>query len=65
MTNSHRLTQRLQFDFETTTKVYGMIAEIQALNATFSISSNLSHQTVNRLRQSVLVTSSGASNRIE
>lgn len=61
----HRLTKRLQFAFGITNKIYNLVAEIDSLNTQFRVSEKLSHQTIKRLTQSVLVTSSWASNRIE
>ena len=61
----NRLTQRLQFDFSINNRIYNLTAEIDSLNTQFRISEKLSHQTIKRLTQSVLVTSSWASNRIE
>lgn len=60
-----RLTKRLQFSFEDTNTIYKLINDIDTLNTTFQITEKLSHQTIKRLTQSVLVTSSGSSNRIE
>lgn len=60
-----RLTKRLQFSFEDTNTIYKLINDIDTLNITFQITEKLSHQTIKRLTQSVLVTSSGSSNRIE
>jgi hypothetical protein len=54
----NRLTQRLQFDFSINNRIYNLIAEIDSLNTQFRVSEKLSHQTIKRLTQSVLVTSS-------
>ena len=42
-----------------------MIAEIDTVRNTFSLTNRLLPQTLERLTQSVIVTSTGASNRIE
>ena len=60
-----RLTKRLQFSFEDTNTIYKLINDIDKLNTAFQITEKLSHQTIKRLTQSVIVTSSGSSNRIE
>ena len=65
MTTLDRLTKRLQFSFEDTNTIYKLINDIDKLNTAFQITEKLSHQTIKRLTQSVLVTSSGSSNRIE
>ncbi len=65
MTKLHRLSKRLQFSFSINNKIYNLISNIDALNSEFRVSEKLSHQTIKRLTQSVLVTSSWASNRIE
>lgn len=48
-----------------TNQIYKLIAEIESLNSNFRIFWKLSHQTIKRLSQSVIITSSWASNRIE
>ena len=65
MTTLDRLTKRLQFSFDDTNTIYKVINDIDKLNTIFQMSERLSHQTTKRLTQSVLVTSSGSSNRIE
>lgn len=65
MTELHRLSKRLQFPFEVNNKIYNLISEIDALNREFQITEKLSPQTIKRLMKSVLVTSTGSSNRIE
>jgi len=65
MTTLDRLTKRLQFSFDDTNTIFKLINDIDKLNTTFQITEKLSHQTIKRLTQSVLVTSSGSSNRIE
>ena len=65
MTELHRLTKRLQFSFENNLKVFQLLWEIEQLKGSFVVSQKLSYQTIKRLKQSVLITSTGASNRIE
>lgn len=60
-----RLTKRLQFPFAITNKIYNLISYIDTLNTQFRLSEKLSYQTIKRLTQSIIITSSGASNRIE
>ncbi|MDE2337379.1 MAG: Fic family protein [Alphaproteobacteria bacterium] len=63
--NESRLSQRLQLSPEITEKIYSMIAEIDAVKNTYALTNRLLPQTIERLTQSVIVTSTGASNRIE
>jgi hypothetical protein len=65
MTVLDRLTKRLQFSFEETNEIFKLINEIDKLSTIFHVTEKLSHQTIKRLTQSVLITSSGSSNRIE
>lgn len=65
MTELHRLSKRLQFPFEVNNKIYNLISQIDAFNREFQITEKLSPQTIKRLTKSVLVTSTGSSNRIE
>ncbi len=65
MTKLHRLTKRLKFNFKITNKIYNLITNIDSLNSEFRIGEKISHQTIKRLTQSVIITSSWASNRIE
>ncbi len=60
-----RLSKRLQFSPETAEWLYAGIAEIDAIKNTFRLTGKLLPQTVERLTQSVIITSTGASNRIE
>ena len=60
-----RLSARLQLSAETTERIYAMIAEIDAVKNTYILTNRLLPQTIERLTQSVIVTSTGASNRIE
>lgn len=45
--------------------IMNMIAEIDKLNSSFVVQKKLSPQLIKKLTQSVLITSSGASTRIE
>jgi len=48
-----------------TETIYAMIAEIDTVKNTYTLTNRLLPQTIERLTQSVIVTSTGASNRIE
>ena len=60
-----RLSTRLQLSAQLVEAIYSRIAEIDAVKNTFRLTHTLLPQTVERLTQSVIVTSTGASNRIE
>jgi Fic family protein len=60
-----RLSKRLLLRPEATEAVYSMIAEIDAVKNTYVLANKLLPQTIERLTHSVIVTSTGASNRIE
>ena len=60
-----RLSQRLQLSPALTETLYAMIAEIDTVKNTHALTNRLLPQTIERLTQSVIVTSTGASNRIE
>ncbi|NOX91411.1 MAG: Fic family protein [Gammaproteobacteria bacterium] len=60
-----RLSTRLQLSGEVVEALYSRIAEIDAVKNTFRLTHTLLPQTIERLTQSVIVTSTGASNRIE
>jgi Fic family protein len=60
-----RLSRRLQLPSELTETIYSQIAEIDAVKNTYSLARRLLPQTVERLTHSVIITSTGASNRIE
>lgn len=60
-----RLSTRLQLPTDIVEKLYQMIAAIDAIKNTFRLTNKLLPQTIERLTQSVIVTSTGASNRIE
>ena len=61
----HRLTKRLDFNFKDTNTIFSLINEIDKLNTLFSLDTKLSPQSIKRLTQSIIITSSWASNRIE
>ncbi|MFN9690789.1 MAG: Fic family protein [Vampirovibrionales bacterium] len=60
-----RLNTRLSLSGETIEALYQKIAVIDAVKHTFTLTGHLLPQTIDRLTQSVIVTSTGASNRIE
>jgi len=57
--------KRFTFNAETTHKIYGLISQIDELKGQWKMGANLSPQTLGMLKRSVIVTSSGASTRIE
>lgn len=61
----HRLTRRLDLTSEQTERLFGLLAQIDAAKTVFSVTNKLVPQTIERLTQSVIITSTGASNRIE
>lgn len=61
----HRFPKRLLFDPESAQKIYHLLAEIENLKGQWKAGLNLSPQILTRLRKSVIVTSTGASTRIE
>jgi hypothetical protein len=61
----NRLSKRLRFDAEQTEALYATLSEIDAIKNAFRLTDKLLPQTLTRLTQSVIVTSAGASNRIE
>ena len=60
-----RLTTRLALKPAIVESVYSMIAEIDAVKASWKLTGRLLPQTIERLTHSVIVTSTGSSNRIE
>jgi len=60
-----RLSKRLTFSPERTEAFFAVISEIDAIKNTIRLTDKLLPQTINRLTQTVIVTSAGASNRIE
>lgn len=63
--SDNRLTNRLNFDLKTSQKILKLISSIDSLNARWQTQANLSPQMIDRLVQSVLITSTGSSTRIE
>lgn len=60
-----RINKRLNLKANIIEEVYSLIAEIDSVKNSFSLTNNLLPQTINRLTSSLIVTSAGASNRIE
>lgn len=60
-----RLTRRLELKSEIVEEVYSLISQIDAVNGSFVITNKILPQTIDRLTTSVIITSTGASNRIE
>lgn len=60
-----RLSKRLNLPPEQAEPIYALLAEIDAIKTAFRLTGKLAPQTISRLTQSVIVTSTGASNRIE
>jgi len=60
-----RLSTRLSFKAEQIEALYAVLSEIDAIKNAFRLTDKLLPQTIDRLTQSVIVTSTGASNRIE
>lgn len=63
--SSFRLSTRLALSATDTEAVFSAIAEIDAVKNVWRITDTLIPQTIDRLTQTVIVTSAGASNRIE
>lgn len=61
----HRLNKRMLFDQAQSAEIYGLIAKIDTIKGQWKLSEKLSPQMISRLKTSVLITSSGASTRIE
>lgn len=62
---SFRLSKRLALQPQIIEEVYALLAEIDAVKSAWKVSGKLLPQSIQRLTHSVMVTSSGASNRIE
>ena len=60
-----RLLTRLTLPVGTLEEVYSLLSKIDAVKQSWSITGNLQPQVIERLTQSVIITSTGASNRIE
>ena len=61
----NRLNARLVFSSEVYPEIIRLISEIDSLKTEFKVQSHLSPQVIDRLTQSVLITSAGSSTRIE
>ena len=61
----HRLDTRLSLKPEVVEEVYSLISKIDTVKNSFAITGKILPQTISRLTASVIVTSTGASNRIE
>lgn len=61
----HKLDKRLLFNQNESAEIYGLIAKIDAIKGQWQIEKKLSPQLIARLITSVLITSAGASTRIE
>lgn len=60
-----KFSQRLSFSPEVTHKIYGLISQIDELKGQWKMGATLSPQVLSMLKRSVIITSSGASTRIE
>src|SRR3989338_9759776 len=60
-----RFNKRLVFTPEITNKIYGLMGQIEELKGQWRAGVTLSPQILGRLKRSVIVTSAGASTRIE
>lgn len=60
-----RLSTRLNLKPEIVEEAYSIIAEIDSVKNSWKLTGKLLPQTIERLTQSVIITSTGASNRIE
>lgn len=63
--DSFRLQKRLNLDSNIVEAVYSAISEIDSIKNAWHITDRLMPQTIERLTRSVIITSTGASNRIE
>jgi len=61
----HRLNARLSIKPEVVEEAYSLISQIDTVKNSFAITGKILPQTITRLTASVIVTSTGASNRIE
>lgn len=62
---SFRLSQRLSLKPDIIEEVYSLLSKIDAVKGSWKITGKLLPQSIERLTHSVIVTSTGASNRIE
>ena len=63
--SAHRINKRLALKPESVEEVYALLSEIDAVRNSWRITGKLLPQTLKRLTHSVIVTSTGSSNRIE
>lgn len=63
--STSRLSRRLEFSAALAERVYSMISEIDGVKNGWRLAGRLPNRTLKRLARSVIVTSTGASNRIE
>jgi len=61
----HRLNTRLNLQPKIVEEAYSLIAQIDTVKNSFAITGKILPQTISRLTASVIITSTGASNRIE
>jgi len=62
---TNRLQKRLSFSAERLETIFAQIAKIDAVKQSWTITGNVQPQIIEHLTQSVIITSTGASNRIE
>ena len=62
---NHRLNTRLNLKPKIVEEAYSLIAQIDTVKNSFAITGKILPQTISRLTSSVIITSTGASNRIE
>jgi Fic family protein len=62
---NHRLSKRLAFNFVDNNKVQQFLSQIDSINKEWQISSSLSPQFLERLETNTIISSTGASTRIE
>jgi Fic family protein len=63
--NTFRLSKRLELQPRIISELYDRIASIDAVKQSWQLTGQLLPQSIERLTQSVIITSTGASNRIE
>ncbi len=61
----YRISKRLSLNSSIVETVYSILAEIDAIKNSWQITRRLIPQTIKRLTRSVIITSTGSSNRIE
>ncbi|MEI6728521.1 MAG: Fic family protein [bacterium] len=62
---NHRLSKRLIFNFVDNNKVHNLLSQIDSINKEWQISTTLSPQFLEKLQTNTIVSSTGASTRIE